>query len=62
MNKEFIYQVDNKDYLVVVTYKRIRNIHYAKMYKVHAEGMKNNLITMPSGDVKEIEKKYFFVE
>ena len=28
MNKEFIYQVDDKDYLVVVTYKRIRNIHF----------------------------------
>ena len=28
MNKEFIYQVDDKDYRVVVTYKRIRNIHY----------------------------------
>jgi len=28
MNKEFIYQVDGKDYLVVVTYKRIRSIHY----------------------------------
>ena len=28
MNKEFIYQVDNKDYRVIVTYKRIRNIHF----------------------------------
>ena len=28
MNKEFIYQVDDKDYRVVVTYKRIRNIHF----------------------------------
>ena len=28
MNKEFIYQVDDKDYRVIVTYKRIRNIHF----------------------------------
>ena len=28
MNKEFVYQVDNKDYRVIVTYKRIRNIHF----------------------------------
>ena len=28
MNKEFIYQVDDKDYQVVITYKRIKNIHY----------------------------------
>ena len=28
MNKEFIYQVEEKDYLVLITYKRIRNIHY----------------------------------
>ena len=28
MNKEFVYQVDDKDYRVIVTYKRIRNIHF----------------------------------
>ena len=28
MNKEFIYQVDEKEYKVIVTYKRIRNIHF----------------------------------
>ena len=28
MNKEFIYQFDDKDYRVIVTYKRIRNIHF----------------------------------
>ena len=28
MNKEFVYQVDDKDYQVIVTYKRIRNIHF----------------------------------
>ena len=28
MNKEFIYQVDDKDYRTIVTYKRIRNIHF----------------------------------
>ena len=28
MNKEFIFQVDDKDYRVIVTYKRIRNIHF----------------------------------
>ena len=28
MNKEFIYQVEGKDYQVLITYKRIRNIHY----------------------------------
>ena len=28
MNKEFLYQVDDKDYQVVITYKRIKNIHY----------------------------------
>ena len=28
MNKEFIYQVDDKDYQVVITYKRIKNIHF----------------------------------
>lgn len=28
MNKSFIYQVDDKDYQVEVTYKRVRNINY----------------------------------
>ena len=28
MNKEFIYQVDGNNYQVLITYKRIRNIHY----------------------------------
>ena len=28
MNKEFLYQVDDKTYTVVITYKRIRNIHF----------------------------------
>ena len=28
MNKEFVYQVDGKDYRAIVTYKRIRNIHF----------------------------------
>ena len=28
MNKEFTYRIDDKDYLVIVTYKRIRNIHF----------------------------------
>ena len=28
MNKEFIYHVDDKDYQVVITYKRIKNIHF----------------------------------
>ena len=27
-NKEFIYQVDNHDYQVIITYKNIKNIHY----------------------------------
>lgn len=28
MNKEFLYQVDDKEYVVAITYKRIKNIHY----------------------------------
>ena len=28
MNKEFLYQADDKTYTVVITYKRIRNIHF----------------------------------
>ena len=28
MNKEFVYQVDGNDYRAIVTYKRIRNIHF----------------------------------
>ena len=28
MNKVFIYQVEEKDYQVIITYKRIKNIHY----------------------------------
>ena len=28
MNKELVYQVDGKDYPVLITYKRIRNIHF----------------------------------
>ena len=28
MNKVFIYQVEEKDYQVIIIYKRIKNIHY----------------------------------
>ena len=28
MNKSFLYQVDDKEYVVEITYKRIRNIHF----------------------------------